>query len=343
MCKISIIVPLYNGEKTIERCLDSLVNQTLKDIEIIVVNDGSKDNGGNLVKQYIEKDSRIRLVSQNNAGLGAARNHGIREARGKYVGFVDCDDFVDLEMYEIMVNAIEKAKVSIAICQEKNVYIENENIEFINETQFPTKRNTVYSQKQIIDWFLNFSYLSLNSMCYKVIEKSLFNIYGIMVPEKYRHAEDLVTSAALFSNVNNVVIVPRSLYYYVHSKKSISYNYSLQHAIDIYYDWKEVKEFIGKSNYSGTLDNFSLGMEFTSLKQLYWAKNKQDKNCNEAKKLKKVWKKERKKGSWRPVFKGVDIPGVHKIKVYSAYFHMERVVCFLLRTLRWIPFFNFMT
>lgn len=343
MCKISIIVPLYNGEKTIGRCLDSLVNQTLKDIEIIVVNDGSKDNGENIAKQYIEKDSRVKLISQVNAGQGAARNRGICVAKGEYIGFVDCDDFVDRNMYKTMIEALEQYKAAIAICQEKNVYIENESVQFINETHFPVKHDTMCSQKKIFNWFLNFSYLSLNSLCYKVVRRSVFEEYKILVPEKHRYAEDLVTSAALLSVIKDVVIVPKSLYYYVHDKESFTYNYSLKNAIDIYYDWKEVKEFIGKSNYTGTLDNFSLGMEFTSLKQLYWAKNKRDKNCNEAKKLKKVWKEERKKGNWRPVFKGIDIPDVHKIKVYSAYFHMERVVCFLLKTLRWIPFFNFMT
>ena len=104
MCKISIIVPLYNGKKTIGRCLDSLVNQTLHDIEILVINDGSQDGGEKIAAQYMQRDKRIRLISQENAGLGAARNHGIREAAGEFVGFVDCDDFVDVNMYKVTVS-----------------------------------------------------------------------------------------------------------------------------------------------------------------------------------------------------------------------------------------------
>ena len=211
MCKISIIVPLYNGKKTIGRCLDSLVNQTLHDIEILVINDGSQDGGEKIAAQYMQRDKRIRLISQENAGLGAARNHGIREAAGEFVGFVDCDDFVDVNMYKVMTDALEKVEASVGVCQEKNVYAESGKIKFINETRFPVKNEAVYPSEKVLDWYLNFSYLSLNSMCYKVVRTSLFKEHGIKVPENYRHAEDLVTSAALFSVVKKVVIIPQSL------------------------------------------------------------------------------------------------------------------------------------
>ena len=270
MCKISVIVPLYNGKKTISRCLDSLINQTLYDIEILVINDGSQDGGETIVEQYMQRDQRIRLISKENAGQGAARNLGLKEAKGQFVGFVDCDDFVDANMYKIMVNALEGTDVSLAICQEKNVYEESGKLEVINDTCFSVKKNTVFFRDEILDWFLNFSYLSLNSACYKVVKKNVFEDYQIKFPENYRYAEDLVASAALFAVVDKVLIIPKSLYYYVHTKKSFSYNYSIKNAIDIYHDWKEVKEYIKESNYHGIIDNFSLGMKFSSLKQLCW-------------------------------------------------------------------------
>lgn len=343
MCKVSIIVPLYNGEKTVGRCLDSLLNQTIHDIEIIVVDDGSKDNGVSVVKQYIKEDSRVRLVCQKNSGAGTARNRGIKEATGKFVGFVDCDDFVDRQMYEIMVSALEKEQVSIAVCQEKNIYIEEGIIHTIGETRYPISKNTVYSAQQVLDWFLNFSYLSLNSMCYKVVKRSVFLDHNIMEPENFRYAEDMVTSAALFSCVDKVVIIPNSFYYYVHEKNSTSYNYTLQHAIDVYYDWKDVKKYLSNCNYNGSIDNFSLGMKFTSLKQLYWAQNKEEQRCAKAKRLKIIWKKERKNNSWKPVFKKTNVPMAHKIKICVSYFNLEKVMCFLIKQMRWIPFFNYMT
>lgn len=344
MCKVSIVVPMYNGEKTIGRCLDSLIAQKLNSIEIVVVNDGSKDTGEDIVREYMKKDERIRLVSQKNAGLGAARNKGIQEAVGEYVGFVDCDDFADAEMFSSMLEAIESTGVSVAICQEKNVYLEGDEIQFINETQFPINRNTVYTNKEILQWLLNYSYMSLNSMCYKLIKRNVFIDHNIKVPEQYRHAEDLVTSIGILSMVERVVIIPKSLYYYVHDKGSLTYAYSLRHAQDVYLDWSEAMEYLQTSNFTGCTDNFSLGMYFTSLKQLQWVSNKEEKRTAAAKELKEKWKTARHKGRWRPDFKSSDMvtPFAHKVKVYVAYFRVCRPVLAIIKLLSWIPFFKYM-
>lgn len=342
MCKVSIIVPLYNGEKTIARCLDSLTGQTIRDVEIVVVDDGSKDDGAKIVRQYMKKDERIRLITQRNAGAGTARNRGVMEAKGEFVGFVDCDDFVHKRMYEILSGVLEEKQVSIAVCQEKNVYIEDGNIRFINETKFPIQKSTVYTNEQILDWFLNFSYLSLNSMCYKLVKRSVFMDHGIAEPENFRYAEDMVTSAALFSHVDKVAIVPKGLYYYVHAKASASYHYSLRHAVDVYTDWKEIRQCLEECGYNGSISNFSLGMTFSSLKQLYWAEEKAEKPGSQIEKLKSVWKRERRKYGWKPDFKAADIPFAHKIKILTAYLHLERAMCLILKKLSWIPFFNFM-
>lgn len=99
MTKVSIIVPVYNGEKLLKRCLKSLLNQTLQDIEIICVNDGSTDNSVKIIKKYL--DSRLKLINNNiNSGLSVSRNKGMEIATGEYVGFVDCDDWVDNDYFE---------------------------------------------------------------------------------------------------------------------------------------------------------------------------------------------------------------------------------------------------
>ena len=103
MPKVSIIVPVYNVEKYIEKCLESLVNQTLEDIEIIIVNDGSKDNSKEIVKQYLEKyPEKMVYLEKENGGLSDARNFAIPYAKGEYVAFLDSDDYVELNMYEDM-------------------------------------------------------------------------------------------------------------------------------------------------------------------------------------------------------------------------------------------------
>jgi len=98
---VSIIVPIYNVEPYLHRCLDSLVNQTLKDIEIICINDCSPDNSLDILKEYAEKDERINIINfEKNQGVSVARNTGIEIAKGEYIGFVDSDDYVDLDFYE---------------------------------------------------------------------------------------------------------------------------------------------------------------------------------------------------------------------------------------------------
>ena len=111
---ISIIIPIYNCEKYLARCLDSVTNQTLKELEIICINDGSTDNSLNILNQYANTDSRINVISQENRKQGAARNKGLEIARGKYITFVDSDDWIDLDYCEKLYNSAEECNVNIA-------------------------------------------------------------------------------------------------------------------------------------------------------------------------------------------------------------------------------------
>lgn len=97
--KVSIVVPIYNVESYLERCIQALLNQTLKDIEIILIDDGSPDHCPQICNEYAQKDSRIKVIHKKNAGLGYARNSGLEIARGKYLAFVDSDDYVEANMY----------------------------------------------------------------------------------------------------------------------------------------------------------------------------------------------------------------------------------------------------
>lgn len=115
MVKVSIIVPVYNVDKYLEKCLDSLINQTLKDIEIICVNDGSKDNSLKILEKYSQKDNRIIIINQDNAGVSVARNSGMKIAKGQYIGFVDSDDWVDLDFYEKLYNTAIANDADIAV------------------------------------------------------------------------------------------------------------------------------------------------------------------------------------------------------------------------------------
>lgn len=121
---ISIIIPVYNVEKFIDRCIKSVINQTYTNLEIILVDDGSPDNCGNICEEYANQDSRIKVIHKENGGLSDARNVGINSATGKYITFIDSDDFVELDYIEYLYGLIQKYNVNMSFCRY-NVCYEN--------------------------------------------------------------------------------------------------------------------------------------------------------------------------------------------------------------------------
>ena len=117
--KISIVIPVYNVEQYLEKCINSLINQTLKELEFIFVNDGTPDNSVNIIKKYQKKDKRIKLISQANKGLSISRNNGIKIATGKYIMFVDSDDIIHSRMIEVLYKEIKNNKCQMAVCKFK--------------------------------------------------------------------------------------------------------------------------------------------------------------------------------------------------------------------------------
>lgn len=122
--KVSVIVPVYNTEKYIRKCVDSIINQTLKDIEIILVDDGSTDNSPEILDEYIARDSRATVIHKENGGQGSARNIGLDIAKGEYIGFVDSDDWVDLDMYEKLYTNAKLTEADMVVCN-RNVFNED--------------------------------------------------------------------------------------------------------------------------------------------------------------------------------------------------------------------------
>ena len=117
MCnaKISVIIPVYNREKSLKKCLDSVMGQTYKNLEIILVDDGSKDSSGVICDEYAAGDSRIKVIHQQNAGVAAARNAGLAMATGDYIGWVDSDDWIEPDMYECMLDNAQKYEADIVV------------------------------------------------------------------------------------------------------------------------------------------------------------------------------------------------------------------------------------
>ncbi len=123
--KISIVIPVYNVEKYLHQCLKSVINQTYKNLEIICINDGSKDNSLNILNEYLKKDNRIIIVNQKNSGVSSARNKGIRLSTGDFISFIDSDDYLDLNVYEKCVQRIIRDNSDIIIFEKKkeNIFL----------------------------------------------------------------------------------------------------------------------------------------------------------------------------------------------------------------------------
>ena len=152
---ISIVVPIYNVEKYLEKCINSIIIQTYKNIEIILVNDGSTDSSGKICDIYLKKDKRIKVIHKKNGGLSDARNVGIENAKGKYIAFIDSDDFIDSDFIEILYNLIIEYNADVSCCKCNVIYKKNKkqqveekiniftNYEAINEMLYQGK---VYHQ-----------------------------------------------------------------------------------------------------------------------------------------------------------------------------------------------------
>ncbi len=145
---ISIIVPVYNVEKYLPKCMDSIINQTLKDIEIICINDGTKDNSLEILNQYAKKDKRIKVISQPNSGLGSTRNNGIPLAKGKYISFIDSDDWIDYDFYE----KLYEASNDDDIVMTTNIidYYENKPIKYKKNENIIKNNSSMKIKKQLI-------------------------------------------------------------------------------------------------------------------------------------------------------------------------------------------------
>ena len=190
--RVTVVVPVFNGEKHLRQCLDSVVQQTLADIEIIVVNDGSTDSTGAICAEYSSKDSRVVLVEQPNGGLASARNAGLRQATGEYVGFVDADDWVELDMYERMYGTAVEHSADIVFCNcfinettRSIAYLETGNYDRsrIEAEVFPRTLASFDNSRKLngIRW----------SNCLRIYSKDLIDRNGISFDDRFRRCQDL--------------------------------------------------------------------------------------------------------------------------------------------------------
>lgn len=211
---ISVIVPVYKVEKYLEKCIESIIKQTYTNLQIILVDDGSPDNCGKICDEYAKKDSRIEVIHKINGGLSDARNVGINRANGRYIGFVDSDDYIKEDMYEKLINLIKEYDADISICNLYDVIDGNECIR--------NKDNGIheYSRIDILKEIL----LDKNIQSYawnKLYKKELFDEIKYPIGKKY---EDIGTTFYLFEKCNKIVVTSEPEYYYLKRADSLVNN-----------------------------------------------------------------------------------------------------------------------
>lgn len=211
---ISVIVPVYNVEKYLDRCLDSIVNQTYKNIEIIVINDGSLDNCPKLCDEWAQKDTRIKVIHKKNGGVSSARNAGLDACTGLYIGFVDGDDWIAPNMIETLMSACVENGTSIAVCGRYDVWTRSHKYE-INKCP---QENTVIDTKT----FVSNMFIGKNcDSCLwdKIYNKTLWE--GIRFPHGKIY-EDIAVLYKVILKTSAIATVNAPLYYYYRRSNSIT-------------------------------------------------------------------------------------------------------------------------
>lgn len=214
--KISIIIPVYNKEKYIKQSIESVLNQTYKNLEIIIIDDGSTDNSREICRDISKRDSRINMISTENRGAGSARNLGLANAHGDFISFVDADDYLDSEFYEKLLNLIIDYDADIAECKFQRITRVEEM-----EKSLDIEINVYDKWEKLLQLYGKDDKLYVNTviMCNKIFKKDLFSD-GIKYPTD-RLIDDEFIIYKLIDKSNKIVSTSEALYGYVQSAGSV--------------------------------------------------------------------------------------------------------------------------
>ena len=218
MYKISVIIPVYNVENYLRECLDSITSQTVKDIEIICIDDGSTDNSPEILKEYQKKDSRIKIITKENGGQATARNLGIKEAQGEYIAFIDSDDFIESEMLEKLYTKAKDDNLDIAMCKIATYNNQTgeikDNVWYYMLGIFRDFEKEIFNHKDTKEFTCNIAVTPYN----KIYKTSLIKDNNILFPEGLIF-EDEKFFYDTYLRAKRVSIIPEFLYYYRVSRK----------------------------------------------------------------------------------------------------------------------------
>lgn len=197
---VSIIIPIYNVEKYLEKCIKSIINQTYRNLEIILINDGSTDESANICEKYKNQDNRIVFINKKNGGAASAKNEGLKVAKGDYITFVDSDDFIELDMIEYMVNTIKKYNSDIVQCNFTNLY---KNTEKFKQDKIIEQKIT---SKDFLELFLTKwdSSLFWNKLFKRNVIENIFFIEGRCIDDEFFTYKCVINSKSIVTS-NKIV------------------------------------------------------------------------------------------------------------------------------------------
>lgn len=232
---ISIIIPVYNVQNYIETCLNSVINQTYKNLEIILVDDGSPDNSGKICDEYAKKDNRIKVIHKENGGVSESRNVGLELARGTYITFVDSDDWIEDDYIEVLLKTLLDKQADCVICGYNRVY-ENE-IERINNNGKITVYNTRDYLIRLLNVQLGYGFCHMKLIKKDVIENKRFHV-------KLLVGEDALFNIELCENIEKAAVIERALYNYRFNTDSVVRKYDTNYVNKYQNSMEEMYRYI---------------------------------------------------------------------------------------------------
>lgn len=236
--KISLIIPVYNIETYLYKCLDSAINQTLNEIEIIIVNDGSTDSSIDIINQFLTIDKRIIFINQENQGLSCARNAGIKISKGEFIAFLDSDDSIENSFLEDMYNVAKKTNSDIVMCNYIKIFEKNGHISLAKRN---IKQNIFSNEEALHKIILD---LAIQNYAWdKIYKRDLFINNNIYYP-KGMYYEDMPTTFRLFFYANQVAYLDKFLYNYLQRENSITKTFGDKHINDIIKALYLMKDFM---------------------------------------------------------------------------------------------------
>lgn len=226
--KISVIIPVYNVENYLHRCVDSVLNQTFQDFEIILIDDGSKDNSGKICDDYAQKDERIKVIHKKNARVSAARNDGIKMANGKYLSFIDSDDWIEPEMYQEMLNKAEEFKLDFIMCdyKKKSNNYEDKRTQPIREGYY-SKDDIKNELFQCLIMFDHIEYPPTISNWVCLINLEFLKLNNLSYDEDIHYDEDSIFGSKIMYHATNFYYLKdHYLYNYFYNPNSTTNTYN---------------------------------------------------------------------------------------------------------------------